>query len=113
MMSHCAFKKKNLLLYYFWLCWVFSVAAVSRGSSPLAGQGLLIAVASPVVEHGLQVVWASAAGARGLSSCGSRVPEHRLNSCGAWAELLQGMWHLPRPGLKSMFPAFGRGILHY
>ena len=27
-----------------------------------------------------------------VSSCGFQPPEHRLNSCGAWAELLRGMW---------------------
>ena len=37
---------------------------------------LLIAVASLVEEHRLQV--------RGLSSCGSRALERRLSSCGAW-----------------------------
>ena len=37
-------------LFYFWLCWVF--VAVSR-LSPVAASGLLIAVASLAVEHGL------------------------------------------------------------
>ena len=32
----------NFLFIYFWLCWVF-----------IAVRGLLIVVASPVVEHGL------------------------------------------------------------
>ena len=48
-----------------------------RGLLFVAVHGLLIAVASFVVEHGLQV--------RGLSSCGSRALERRLSSCGAWA----------------------------
>ena len=29
--------------------------------------------------------------ARGLSNCDSRVPEHRLNCCDAWAQFLHGM----------------------
>ena len=39
--------------------------------------GLLIAVASPVAEHGLQVC--------GLCSCGSRALQCRLSSCGTRA----------------------------
>ena len=63
----------------------FSLVGASRGYSLLAVQGLLIAVASLVVGHGLQGMRLSAAGARGLSSRGSRAPEHRLSSCGAGA----------------------------
>ena len=42
--------------------------------------------------------WASAVVARGLSSYSSRIPEHRLSSCGARAHLLCSMWDLPGPG---------------
>ena len=58
------------LINYFWLHWVFVAArglfssCGERGLLFVAVRGLLIAVASPVVERGLQ--------ARGLSSCGSR-----------------------------------------
>ena len=48
---------------------------------------------------------ASVVVARGLSSCGSWAVEHRLNSCGARAQLLRGMWDLPGPGLKPVSPA--------
>ena len=48
---------------------------------------------------------------RGLSSCGSRALECRLSSCGAWAQLLRGMWALPRPGIESVFPALAGGFL--
>ena len=34
-----------------------------------------------------------------------RLPTRRLSSCGSWAQLLCGMWDLPRPGLKPVFPA--------
>ena len=65
--------------------------------------------------------------ARAFSSCGKRGPlfitvrgpltiaaslvaEHRLqtrrlSSCGSWAQLLHGMWDLPRPGLEPVSPA--------
>ena len=71
------------IFFFFWLRWVFVVA---RELSLVVVHGLLIAVASLVVEHG-------------LSSCGSR----------AW--LLHSMWDLPRPGLEPVFPELAGGFL--
>ena len=51
----------------------------------IAVHGPLTIAASPVAEHGLQT--------------------HRLSSCGSWAQLLRGMWDLPRPGLEPLSPA--------
>ena len=51
----------------------------------IAVRGPLTIVASLVVEHRLQT--------RRLSNCGSR------------AQLLHGMWDLPRPGLEPVSPA--------
>ena len=51
----------------------------------IAARGPLTIAASLVAEHRLQT--------RRLSSCGSR------------AQLLRGMWDLPRPGLEPVFPA--------
>ena len=34
-----------------------------------------------------------------------RLQTHRLSSCGSRAQLLRGMWDLPRPGLEPVFPA--------
>ena len=76
---------------YLWLCWVFvSVRGLSsscgkRGPLFIAVRGPLTIVASLVVEHRLQT--------RRLSNCGSR------------AQLLRGMWDLPRPGLEPVSPA--------
>ena len=56
-----------------------------RGPLFIAVCGPLTIAASPVAEHGLQT--------RRLSSCGSR------------AQLLHGMWDLPRPGLEPVSPA--------
>ena len=58
-----------------------------RGLLFVAVRRLLIAVASLVVEHGLQ-------GTRGFSSC-----------------VLRGMWDLPRPGLEPVSPALAGGFL--
>ena len=57
----------------------------------IAVRGPLTVVASPVAEHRLQT--------RRLSSCGSR------------AQLLRGMWDLPRPGLEPVSPAFAGRFL--
>ena len=51
----------------------------------IAVRGPLTIAAFPVAEHRLQT--------RRLSSCGSR------------AQLLHGMWDLPRPGLEPVSPA--------
>ena len=63
-------------------CVGFSLFVVSGGYSPVAVHGLLIAMASLVVEHRLYGSQASVAEAHGLRSCGSWALEHRLNSCG-------------------------------
>ena len=59
----------------------------------IAVRGPLTVAASLVVEHKLQT--------RRLSSCGSR------------AQLLRGMWDLPRPGLEPVSPCIGRRILNH
>ena len=57
----------------------------SGGYSPVAVCRPLVAVASLAVEHGFLGTWASAVAACGLSSCGSKTLEPRLNSCGVQA----------------------------
>ena len=61
-----------------------------RGPLFIAVRGPLTIAASLVAEHRLQT--------RRLSSCGSR------------AQLLRGMWDLPRPGLKPVSPALAGGF---
>ena len=61
-----------------------------RGPLVIAVRGPLTIVASLVAEHRLQT--------RRLSSCGSR------------AQLLCGMWDLPRPGLEPVSPALAGGF---
>ena len=51
----------------------------------IAVRGPLTVAASPVAEHRLQT--------------------HRLSNCGSRAQLLCGMWDLPRPGLEPVSPA--------
>ena len=66
--------------------------------------GPLLAVASRCRARA-PGVWASVVVACGLSSCGSQSPECRLSSCGAWAQLLCGMWDPPGPGIEPVSPA--------
>ena len=47
-----------------------SLLGASKGYSPVAGHGLLTAVTSPVVEHGLEGMWDSVVVALGLYSTG-------------------------------------------
>ena len=61
-----------------------------RGPLFIAVRGPLTIAASLVAEHRLQT--------RRLSSCGSR------------AQLLHGMWDLPRPGLEPVSPALAGGL---
>ena len=61
-----------------------------RGPLFIAVRGPLTIMASLVAEHRLQT--------RRLSSCGSR------------AQLLRGMWDLPRPGLEPVSPALAGGF---
>ena len=62
------------------LCGLPLVAA-SGGRSLVVVHGLLLAVVSLIVEHGLWGTRASVVEACGLS-CGSWALEHRLSSCG-------------------------------
>ena len=72
----------------------FCVRALSscgkRGPLFIAVHGPLTIAASLVAEHRFQM--------RRLSNCGSR------------AQLLRGMWDLPRPGLEPMSPALAGGF---
>ena len=65
---------------------------------------LLIAMASLVGAHRLLGHTGLTAEVRGLSSCGSLTPEHRLNSCGARVYLLSGKWNLPGPRSEALSP---------
>ena len=56
-----------------------------RGPLFIAVRGPFTIVASLFAEHRLQT--------------------HRLSNCGSWAQLLRGMWDIPRPGLEPMSPA--------
>ena len=66
-------------------CAAFCLVAVSGGYSLLVVCRLHIVVASLVVEHGLQGMWASVVAAHRFSACSSWALEPGLSNCGAQA----------------------------
>ena len=64
-----------------------------RAFSSCSEQGLLF-----IVVRGLLTVVASHCGAQALGVRASVVVACRLSSCGAWAQVLRGMWDLPEQG---------------
>ena len=69
----------------------FSLVVVRWGSSLLVVQDFIV-VASLAAERGLYM----------LSSCGSRAPEHRLDSRGTWGWLSNDRWDLPGSGRETV-----------
>ena len=69
------------------LCYCASAFSSCGERAPLfiAVRGPLTVATSLVAEHRLQT--------------------HRLSSCGSRAQLLHGMWDLPRPGFEPVSPA--------
>ena len=61
---------------------------------------------------GFSVCTAQALGHRssGFSSSGSWALEHRLSSCGAWTQLLHGIWDLPGAEIELKSPALAGGF---
>ena len=80
------------LFIYFWGA-VLGLRFCARASSSCSKRGpLFIAVHRP-----LTIVASLVAG--------HRLQTRRLSSCGSLAQLLRGMWDLPRPGLEPVSPA--------
>ena len=76
------FKSYFIYLTVLGLCYRALLSWSKQESLFIAVHELLTVVASLVTEHGL-------------------LP-HGLGSCGAWAELPHGTWHLPRPGIEPV-----------
>ena len=85
-------------------CWEGSLVLGSGSDS------LVVVRRLPTGGFSCLGVWAPVTPARGLSSCGSWAPGHRLNSCGAQALLHCGMWGLPRSGMEPVSPALAGGF---
>ena len=104
----CIYIFINLFIYV-WLSWVFIAA---RGHSLVAASGgYSLSWCAGFSLRWLLLLWSTGSRRTGFSSCGSRVLERRLSSCGAWAQLLYCMWDLPRPGIEPVSPALAGGFL--
>ena len=92
------FKLQNFYLFIYLFMAVLGLRFCARAFSScgkwgplfIAMRGPLTVAASLIAEHKLQT--------RRLSNCGSR------------AQLLRGMWDLPRPGLEPVSPALVGGF---
>ena len=98
-MNKLSLSHSPLFSFFFFLIIIYSFLAVlvlrfcarafsscgKRGPLFIAVRGPLTVAASPVAGHRLQT--------------------RRLSSCGPRAQLLRGMWDLPRPGLEPVSPA--------
>ena len=104
------FNKFIYLLIYLWLSWVFvaapglSLVAASGGYSSLPCAGFSL--------WWLLLLWSTDSRQASFSSWGLQALEHRLNSYGAQAWLIRGMWDLPEPGLEPVSAALvGRFLI--
>ena len=80
-------------------CFVWALSSCKQlGLLFILVDGLLVAVASLVVEHMLQVC-----GLQSMQHLGSMVVVHRFSCC--------GMWNTPGPGIEPMSPALAGGFL--
>ena len=78
---------------------VLGLHCCARAFSSLYEQGLLF-----VVVHGLLLQWFPL-----VKSTGSR--RMGFSTCGAQANLLCGIWNLPKPGIEPVSPALAGGFL--
>ncbi|XP_073656668.1 iron-sulfur cluster transfer protein NUBPL isoform X3 [Tursiops truncatus] len=71
--------------------------------------GFLIEETAPIVWRGLMVMSAIEKLLRQASHC-CGLQMRRLSSHGSWAQLLRGMWDLPRPGHEPVSPPSAGGL---
>ena len=83
----------------------------ARAFSSCGKQGLLFLQCVGFSLRWLLLLQSTGSRLMGFNSCGSQALECRLSSCGTQAEVLRGMWDLPRPGLKPVSPALAGRFL--
>ena len=75
--------------------------------------GLLTSCSLLASHHGgFTCCGAQGLGFVGFCTCSSRALYHRFSSCGAWAQLLWGMWDPPGSEIEPISPALAGGFLH-
>ena len=83
----------NLFILLFLFLAVLGLRFCARAFSSCGERGPLF-----IAVHGPLTVVASLV-------AGHRLQTRRLSNCGSRAQLLRGMWDLPRPGLEPVSPA--------
>ena len=96
---------------YFLFLAALGLFCCTRAFSSCSEQGYSSLQCAGVSLRWLLLLQSTGSRCTGFSSCGSRALEHRLSSCGARTQLLQGMWDLPGPGLEPMSHALAGGFL--
>ena len=91
---------KFIYLFYLFLA-VLGLHFCARAFSSYGKRGPLF-----IAVHGPLTIAASLVAEHRLQTC-------RLSSCGSRAQLLRGMWDLPRPGLEPVSPCISRQILNH
>ena len=98
---YCFFFFLNSYFIYLFIFGCVGSSFRARAFSSCGKRGpLFIAVRGPlfIAVRGPFTIAASLVAEHRLQTC-------RLSSCGSRAQLLRGMWDLPRPGLKPVSPA--------
>ena len=94
------------LMYVFILFWGCAGSLLLRGlQSSCSAQGYSLVGVTAYHRGGF-----SRRGAQALGCMGSVDESSRLNSCGAWTQLLRGVWDLPGPGKEPVSPALAGGF---
>ena len=107
----CILCDTNYIIFFFFKFYLLIFGCA--GSSLLLGlfsrrreQGLLFSCgAQPSHCSGFSCCGSRALELAGFSSCGSQAIEHRLGTCGAWAQFPCGTRDLPGSGIKPVSPA--------
>ena len=121
----------------FWLCWVLiAVHRLSLVEKVVGATLVAVLICTLHISHpypvftsfayiprashcgGFYYCGAQPLGHTGFSSCSTWAQQlwlvgskHRRRCCGAWSQLLCGMWDLPGPGIEPVFPALQGGFL--
>ena len=102
----CCTPETNTTLFFFFFFFNLFIFCCVGSSLPPAGFLQLRWVGAPL-RCGARASHCggfSCCGARALGAWASVVVARGLSSCGSQAELLRGMWDLPRPGLEPVSP---------
>ena len=91
-------RSSQVVSVFFFFLFLFIFGCV--GSTFLCEGFLQLQQAGATLHRG-----ARASYCRGLSVAEHRLQTRRLTNCGSRAQLLRGMWDLPRPGLEPVSPA--------